>query len=85
MPKKRYINTIEMKRKIRDDHAKHLAGKTHAERIAFYRAQASKLEKKLPVLLSEVAVAGGKKGVYSNVESNGKRIRERRAIYKKRK
>jgi hypothetical protein len=82
---KKKINTIEMTRKIRDDHAKRLAGKTHAERIAFYREQARKLEKKLPVLLSEVAVAGRRKGDYSNVETNVKRIRERRATYKKRK
>jgi len=47
------INTIEMTRKIRDEHAKKLAGKSHAERIAFYREQAKKLEKKIAVLLKE--------------------------------
>jgi len=47
------INTIEMIRKIRDEHALKLAGKTHAERIAFYRTQAKKLEKKIPALLKE--------------------------------
>jgi len=45
------INTIEMTRKIRDEHAIHLAGKSHTERIAFYRKQAKKLEKKILVLL----------------------------------
>ena len=45
------INTIEMIRKIRDNHAKKLAGKSHAERIAFYRGQAKKMEKKIPALL----------------------------------
>jgi len=49
------INTIEMIRKIRDEHAKHLAGKSHAERIAFYREQARKMEKKIPALLKEKA------------------------------
>ncbi len=47
------INTIEMTRKIRDEHAKHLAGKSHAEQIAFYREQAKKMEKKIPALLKE--------------------------------
>jgi hypothetical protein len=45
------INAVEMTRKIRDEHAKRLTGKTHAERIAFYRERAQKLEKKLPALL----------------------------------
>ena len=53
------ISTIEMTRKIRDGHAKRLAGKSYAERIAFYRARAKKMEKKLPVLLSELAIAEG--------------------------
>jgi hypothetical protein len=51
---KKKINTIEMTRKIREDHAKQLAGKTHAERIAFYRERARKLEKKIPALLKEI-------------------------------
>ncbi len=45
------INAIEMTRKIRDDHAKRLAGKSHAERIAFYRERAKKMAKKIPALL----------------------------------
>ena len=53
--KKTTINTIEMTRKIRDEHARRLAGKSHAERIAFYREQAKKMEKKIPALLKEKA------------------------------
>ncbi len=54
---KKKINAIEMTRKIRDEHAKRLAGKSHAERIAFYREQAKKMEKKLPALLKEIQKA----------------------------
>jgi nucleosome binding factor SPN SPT16 subunit len=51
---KKKINTIEMTRRIRDEHAKQLAGKSHAERITFYREQAKKMEKKIPALLKEI-------------------------------
>ena len=51
---KKKINTIQMTRKIRDEHARRLAGKSHAERIAFYRERARKLEKKIPALLKEI-------------------------------
>ena len=51
------IKTIEMTRKIREKNAQRLAGKSHAEWIAFYRQQAKKTEKKIPVLLSELALA----------------------------
>jgi hypothetical protein len=51
------IKTIEMTCKICEKNAKQLAGKSHAERIAFYREQAKKMEKKIPVLLSELALA----------------------------
>ena len=44
MDKKR-INTIEMTRKIRDEHIRRLAGKSRAERIAFYRERAKKAGK----------------------------------------
>jgi len=54
---KKKINTIEMTRKIRDDHAKRLAGTSHAERIAFYRERAKKMEKKLPALLKDIQKA----------------------------
>ena len=53
--KKNTINIIEMTRKIRDLHAKRLACKSHKERIAFYRMQAKKMEKKIPALLKEKA------------------------------
>jgi ABC-type Zn uptake system ZnuABC Zn-binding protein ZnuA len=92
---KNKINTIEMIRNIRDENAKRLAGKSHVERIAFYREQAKKLEKKLPVLLSELAMASSGKGDYSkdrhvwldnqNLDTVAKRIREKRATYKKKK
>ena len=48
------INTIDMTRKIRDKHAKRLIGKSRAERIAFYRERAKKMEKKIPALLKEL-------------------------------
>ena len=51
------INTLEMTRKIRDDHSKHLAGKSHAERIAFYRERAKKMKKKIPALLKVIEKA----------------------------
>lgn len=69
------ISTIEMTRRIRDNHAQKLAGKSHAERIAFYRQRAKKMEKKLPVLLSELAIAID--------ETPRNRIRERHSTYKK--
>ena len=77
------IRTIEMTRKIRDNHAKHLAGKSHAERIAFYREHAKKMEKKLPVLLSKLAVAEGGQVEYSTEGVNIKSVREKRGTYKK--
>jgi hypothetical protein len=70
------ISTIAMTRKIRDSHAQELAGKSHAERIAFYRERAKKMEKKLPILLAN-AIASD--------ETRGKRIRERHSTYKKKK
>ena len=86
------INAIEMTRKIRAEHAKHLAGKTHAEQIAFYRERAKKVEEKLPVLLSKL---GGASGDYSQdshrrLDNRGldtalKRIREKRVTYRKKK
>ena len=48
------IKAVEMTRKIRDEHAKHLAGKSHAERIAFDRERAMNMEKKIPALLKEI-------------------------------
>ena len=54
---KKKINTIEMTRKIRDEHAKQLAGKSHAERIAFYRERAKNIQKKIPTLLEAIQKA----------------------------
>ena len=51
---KKKINTIEITRKTRDEHARRSAGKSHAERIAFYRERAKKLQKKIPALLKEI-------------------------------
>jgi len=87
------IDTIEMTRKIRDEHAKRLAGKSHAERMAFYRECAKKMERKIPVLLSELAIADGGRGDYSkdrhaslddqDLDTIVKRIQERREASKK--
>jgi hypothetical protein len=74
------INTIEMTRKIRDEHARHLAGKTHAEQIAFYRARAKRMEKKLPDLALESALEADAKK-----EMAVRQIREKRAPYNKKK
>jgi hypothetical protein len=52
---KKKIDTVEMTRKIRDEHAKRLKGKSHEEQMAFYRERAKKMEKKIPVLLKEKA------------------------------
>jgi len=92
---KKKIKAVEMTRKIRDEHAKRLAGKSYAERIAFYRERARKMEKKLPVLLSKLAAAEGGRGDYSkdrhawldnqNMDAVVKRIGEKRAAYKKKK
>ncbi len=51
------IDAVEMTRKIRDEHGKRLVGKSHAERIAFYREQAKKMEKKIPALLKNIEKA----------------------------
>jgi hypothetical protein len=44
------IDTIALIRQIRNEHYEFLRGKTHAERIAFYRAQAQKMQDKIVVL-----------------------------------
>jgi hypothetical protein len=79
------INTIEMTRKIRDDHAKRLAGKTHAERIAFYRERAKKMQKKAAALLSGLAVFEGRRVVYPTIATATSSVREKRAAYKTKK
>lgn len=72
------IDTVEMIRAIRDKHARHLAGKSHAERIAFYRERAKKMSKKIPALLSKFAVADE----YLTAEADIKSVREKRKTYK---
>ena len=52
------IKTLEMTRAIRDENARQLAGKSHAERIAFYREQAKKLQMKMPALLKKRQTVG---------------------------
>jgi hypothetical protein len=52
------IDAIDMTRKIRDSFARQLFGKTHTERIAFYRQQAAKMEKKIPSLIQLIRKAG---------------------------
>lgn len=80
------INAIEMTRKIRDEHARNLAGKNHAERIAFYREQAKRMEKKLSSLLLASDIANNQKGNYSKDRNMPvKQVREKRATYKKKK
>lgn len=44
------IDTIALIRQIRDKHYEYLRGKTHTERIAFYREQAQKMQKKIVFL-----------------------------------
>ncbi len=44
------IDTIALIRQIRDKHYQCLRGKTHAERIAFYREQAAKMQKQVVFL-----------------------------------
>lgn len=41
------IDTIALIRQIRDKHYQCLHGKTHAERIAFYREQAEKMQMRI--------------------------------------
>ena len=47
------IDTVALIRQIRDENYQRLQGKTHAERIAYYRKQASKMQSKIPVLLAD--------------------------------
>lgn len=47
------LKTIELTRRIREAHAARLKEKTHAERIAFYRAKAQAFRKQAEVQLQE--------------------------------
>ena len=51
------IDAVALIRQIRDGHYQRLQGKTHKERIAFYREQAQKMQDKIPVLLADKASA----------------------------
>ena len=51
------IKAVEMTRQIRDKHAGQLAGKSHAERMAFYRERAKEMQEKLPALLKDSAAS----------------------------
>ncbi|GAB4578821.1 MAG: hypothetical protein Fur0022_15580 [Anaerolineales bacterium] len=44
------IKTIEMPRAIREQNSQRLSGKSHKERIEYYRQQAQKMEKKISIL-----------------------------------
>lgn len=78
------INAVKMTRKIRDEHAKSLAGKSHAERIAFFRERANKMESKLPSLFSELAASTGRFDD-QNMDIVLRHIRERQAAYQNKK
>ncbi len=75
------INTIEMTRKIRDNHAKRLAGKSHAERMAFYRERARKMQKKANAMLS----VESRQVEYPIQSSVAIAVREKRGKYKTKK
>ena len=47
------IDALPLIRQIRDNHYRHLRGKTHEEKIAFYREQAQKMKDKTPDLLTD--------------------------------
>ena len=49
------IDAVDFVRQIRDSHYQRLQGKTHKERIAFYRKQAQKMQNKVPALLADRA------------------------------
>ncbi len=47
------IKTMELVRQIRNSHYEQLKGKTHAERIAFYRAKAASMQAKIQLRLNQ--------------------------------
>jgi len=47
------IDAVALIRQIRDEHYQCLQGKTHKERIAYYREQAQKMQDKIPALLAD--------------------------------
>jgi hypothetical protein len=82
---KQKINTIEMTRKIRDAHAKRLAGKSHAERMAYYRERARKMQKKIPAFLSARAALGVGQVDHPTASTATAAVREKRGAYKTKK
>jgi hypothetical protein len=48
------VKTIEMTRQIREQQYAQFAGKSPAERLAFYHEQAHQMDAKLPALLHKV-------------------------------
>ena len=48
------VKTIEMTRQIREQQYAQFAGKSPAERLAFYREQAQQMDAKIPALLQQV-------------------------------
>ena len=51
------IDTMVLIRQIRDNHSQCLQGKTHEERIAFYRERAQRMQGKTAALLANQASA----------------------------
>ena len=51
------IDTMALIRQIRDNHYQRLQGKTHEERIAFYREQAQKMQDKTAASLAALLAA----------------------------
>jgi hypothetical protein len=84
------INTTEMIRKIRNKFARRLAGKTHAERLAFYRDQAQKMQNKIPALFTPPGAGDVNDSKQApawlgnlDTETTSTLIREKRASYTK--
>lgn len=69
------INAIELTRKIRDEHARRLAGASHAQRIAFYRERAKRMQKRVNAFFPVVE----EKAAYP---LNAAAVREKRGTYK---
>ncbi|HEY4724316.1 MAG TPA: hypothetical protein VII92_20840 [Anaerolineae bacterium] len=48
------VKTIEMTRQIREQQYAQIAGKSPADRLAFYREQAQQMDARIPALLHKV-------------------------------
>lgn len=53
MDRKKTVDAVAMTRRIRDNHYEELKGKSHAERIAFYREKSRQLRERFRVQHSE--------------------------------